>query len=212
MEKINRLLIVANGEPVGKAKAVSLAKEAGFIIAADGGVVCCRDYGIDPDVLIGDLDSVRSLDPPFPKEKTIHNPDQYSTDMEKALALAREKAPRRIDVINAFGKRTDHTLGNLFFLYSFEFSGALFMHDDSGSMRRLGPGKHILKGLRGRTVSIFAPLPVRDLRMSGFAWPLEEEKLDPMFVGVSNVIEEDEAIIKIGEGSLFFYLLDGDWA
>jgi len=210
MKKTHRLLIVANGEPVGKTKALSLAERADFIIAADGGVVCCRDYGIDPDILIGDLDSARTLDPPFPKEKTIHNPDQYSTDMEKALALAREKAPQRIDVINAFGKRTDHTLGNLFFLYSFDYSGTLYMHDDNGSMCRLGPGKHTLKGLRGRTVSIFAPLPVMNLRISGFAWPLQEEKLEPMFVGVSNVIEEDEAAIEIGEGSLFFYLLDGE--
>ena len=59
-----------------------------LVIAADGGYVHLKKQGIEPDVLMGDFDS---LDQVPDRELIRHSPMKDDTDMALAVAYARER-------------------------------------------------------------------------------------------------------------------------
>lgn len=89
-----------------------------LFIAADGGADRARELKLIPDVIIGDLDSFSG----FADKATqiIHDPDQETNDLEKALKLALDHPCSHIAVFGATGKRIDHTLKNLSVLLQFD--------------------------------------------------------------------------------------------
>ena len=125
--------------------------------------------------------------------------------MEKALNFALDLKADVIEIIAAFGKRMDHTLGNMLILHNFKGAVPLTMYDDFGKMQLLLPGETILKGKKGKTVSLFALEVVTNIMLSGFKYPLEEQKIGPAFLGVSNEIDSDKASIKFQSGRLLMY-------
>lgn len=85
--------------------------EAGdLVIAADGGYTYLRKLGIDPDVLMGDFDSLEYV--PEHEHLFRHSPIKDDTDMDLATAYAREHGYRRIYLYGGLGGRLDHTMGN----------------------------------------------------------------------------------------------------
>lgn len=115
-------LIIADGEPLSKAKTQRLAKNKS-VIALDGALKVCLDYEILPDLVMGDFDA---LSEDFIKEvKTKYNipfertPCQNSTDLEKALHYLYDHHAKNICICHATGRRLDHTLYNLRLLKRF---------------------------------------------------------------------------------------------
>ena len=64
MHNLSNVLLIGNGTLPGAALLERLAREATFILAADGGADKARAAGIRPDLVIGDLDSLSSAPPP----------------------------------------------------------------------------------------------------------------------------------------------------
>ncbi|MEZ4770045.1 MAG: thiamine diphosphokinase [Caldilineales bacterium] len=88
-----------------------------LVVAADGGANWCAAWGWQPDLVIGDMDSVdvsvaRRLQAhgvPFDR----HPVEKDETDLELALCAAVERGAEEIVIAAALGGRIDHTLGNL---------------------------------------------------------------------------------------------------
>jgi len=199
------ILIFANGENTKITDMPSFVFNADYIIAADGGIFNCFKHNIQPHCIIGDLDSYKDKEL-HPKTKIIHLTEQNSTDMEKAIEHAKTLNPDIIDVFCSFGKRMDHTLGNIFILNNYT-DMQIYMHDAYGTMYGLNPGEKLLTGLAGTTVSLFALSKVENISLSGFEYPLLEESIGPAFIGVSNKIVSDKATIKFKKGRLIVYQL-----
>lgn len=89
-----------------------------LFIAADGGADRARELKLVPDVIIGDLDSFSGI--ADKATQIIHDPDQETNDLEKALKLALDHPCSHIVVFGATGKRIDHTLKNLSVLLQFD--------------------------------------------------------------------------------------------
>lgn len=107
-------LIIANGTLPHPDFVRALVKLAKFIICSDGGANHAHALGIKPDIIIGDFDSIN---PPtkdfFQDVEQIVIPDQYSTDLEKAISYCIQKKITSVDIVGAFGDRIDHTTGSL---------------------------------------------------------------------------------------------------
>ena len=123
-------LVVANGPPLGQAD-FHRVWHGEPILALDGAANYLASYGIKPDVILGDFDSVE--DPAqFGIRATLHEMDQAAspyyapngtlivpawdqdrTDLEKGIRFLDEKGAEAIIIINALGGRLDHTLSNL---------------------------------------------------------------------------------------------------
>lgn len=82
-----------------------------LIIAADGGYTYLKELNIEPDVLIGDFDSLELI--PEHRELIRHSPLKDDTDMALAVAYAAEEGYRTFFIYGGLGGRLDHTLANL---------------------------------------------------------------------------------------------------
>lgn len=94
--------------------------QAQFIICADGGADHARQFGIKPDVMLGDFDSISEENFryfkdigteifKFPAEKDM-------TDTELAIEFAIDRGFSSVIIIGGIGTRFDHTLSNVFML------------------------------------------------------------------------------------------------
>ncbi len=207
-EKI--VVIIANGEAF-KPYLKDFISNSDIIIAADGGVINCKIANIIPDYIIGDLDSIQfDINKYFPAAEIIHNPDQETTDMEKSLNLAISLHPEKIKVFSAFGRRTDHIVGNILIFHKMiklilEESIELEIFDNFGKMKILTSGKHEIREKIGSTVSLFSISQIQNLTLKGFRYDLNNQDFTSNFLGISNVYESEICNINFDSGILFLY-------
>lgn len=90
---------------------------ADVVVAADSGADRAAALGLDVDVLVGDLDSVSPATVAAVEEaggRVVRHPrDKDATDVELALDVAVELAPKRIIAVGGHGGRLDHALATL---------------------------------------------------------------------------------------------------
>ena len=87
-----------------------------MLIAADGGLDHALAAGLEPSVLVGDLDSVSASGLAWASEHTTivrHPVDKPATDTELAVAHAASLAPERILLVAGVGDRLDHAVAAL---------------------------------------------------------------------------------------------------
>jgi len=110
-------LIVCGGTPPSKKLLEAEIKAADLTIGADSGGYVFLGFKYFPDVVIGDLDSFKYTN--HEGINVIHDPDQETNDLEKALAYALAKGATSCTVLGTLGKRIDHTIKNVSVLQQF---------------------------------------------------------------------------------------------
>jgi thiamine pyrophosphokinase len=199
-------LILCNGRPPSESLFEETLEWADLFIAADGGGNTARSLGTLPDYVIGDLDSFEPKDDE--EINIIHDPDQQSNDLEKALKLARKKNSGQIKVLSATGNRLDHTLKNLSVLKQFNDQFEQLTFIDADGMFRLLP-RHFTKEIPiDTTVSLF-PLSgkVTGITTKGLQYPLDDETLENgVRDGSSNMVVSTPVSIFYEEGDLLLFI------
>ena len=88
MEKLNlnnfKSIICLNGNLPEKSFFKKILEKNIPIIGVDGGAELLYNIGVNPDFIVGDMDSCQDLSK-FPKSKIIIIEDQKYTDFEKAI-------------------------------------------------------------------------------------------------------------------------------
>lgn len=94
-------------------------EEGDIVIAADSGYETAKKLKLPVDVLIGDMDSIKT---DLPKSiETIKLPAEKDvTDTEAAVELALERGAESLCIIGGIGTRVDHTLASLGILEDME--------------------------------------------------------------------------------------------
>ncbi len=206
-KKYHNLLIIANGQPPAPKILQQLIRETSLIIAVDGGSTICYHNHIQPDYIVGDLDSIRpELRDYFANTKFIYLPDQNFHDLEKAIKFAQSLNPQIIKIVAAFGKRADQTLANLLTLQSKFNQISLEFYDDYGRLEIISTNRQIILPV-GQLISLFSFLPVYGITLHGFKYPVQDVDYPHGFNGLSNVIAKKPAKIIIKQGSLYLYTL-----
>ncbi|MFZ5519389.1 MAG: thiamine diphosphokinase [Candidatus Zhuqueibacterota bacterium] len=202
----NTIAIIANGEMLHASLMQKIIKQSDIIIVTDGGIKSCRAADIQPHYIIGDMDSSTGLEREFfSSARIIHDPDQETTDMQKALHFAASLKPQRIKVMAALGKRADHSTANLLILQEFNSTCPVEIYDNFGRLTLLRPGNHALNVVKGSTVSFFSLGPISGLSLSGFQFNLAEKNYPSYFIGISNVVAENGCQVTFETGGLFMY-------
>lgn len=200
------VLIIANGEPPGDDILNDLVSRSDIIVAADGGSTICFQKNITPDFIVGDMDSTNEpVLAHFKTSEIIKTPDQDRHDLDKALHFAQTLKPEIIYITAAFGKRFDHSIANLLLLQKQYQNQSLEFYDDYGCLSMIS-GESVLDQSVGQVVSLFSFLPVVGLSLTGFQYSLSNMDYPYGFNGLSNVIRQQNAMIRIKKGSLFLYI------
>lgn len=174
--------IYCNGQQLEEALFSRYFAWANQLIAADGGAYNALHHGVNPSVIIGDLDSFTEEAPEG--VTVLHNPDQESNDLQKALTYAAENSADNVVVAGVMGDRFDHGLNNLSVLveYSQRFSSLSFI-DNFGYSFVAEPTQHI-ETAPGKVISLYPVAGAVDgIITQNLKYPLVNESLE---VGVRN--------------------------
>jgi thiamine pyrophosphokinase len=203
-----RALLFANGvlEAVGAIRAYLRPDD--YLVAVDGGLGHLDCLGRQPNILIGDLDSV---DPA--RVLALENAgveikkypvDKDETDLELALQFVAQQGFKTIRVVGALGGRIDQMLGNLYLLSLESLTGCDVRLEDGMTEVALVKGKIVIDGQPGDIISLL-PLGVSvvGVTTTDLKYPLHAETLFPDHSrGISNVMLKSRCRIKIEEGKL----------
>jgi thiamine pyrophosphokinase len=205
-----RTVVVITGSAPLHERAIAAIPTDAVVLAADGGLDHARAAGIDPSVLVGDLDSVTALGLAWASEHTTvvrHPVDKAATDTELAIEHATSFEPERIILIAGQSDRLDHAVAALGALGAPALSavGQLEAWWGPDQLRVLhGPGSMALDLPAGTTFSVLAMHGVAEgVTVEGARWPLLEHRLDPLVgLGVSNVVDEPPVTVAVERGVL----------
>lgn len=197
--------VIFAGGPSAPRLDVSLLPSGAIIIAADSGLDHARRLGLEPTILVGDLDSVSAEGLRWAEENGIvidkHPADKDETDLELALSAAAHICDELIVVDGGQG-RADHAFANLALLAAPRFAGvelSAFVGDAVVTVIR---SHRELRGGVGDLVSLFALGSIASgVSSTGLRWPLREADLEPgSTLGVSNEFAASEATVDVGIG------------
>ena len=186
-----------------------------FVIAADGGLRALEEMNIQPDLLIGDLDSLgdHPLPDGVPLEK--HPVEKDDTDTGIALAQGYAMGYRDFVLCGCAGGRVDHLLANFQSMCHYSRLGA--------SVRLIAPSYdayaitnrsiHLPKRPEGTTVSVFCHgEKAQGVSIQGLFYELSDYTLTcdhPLGVSNQHTLKGAEISVKNGTLLIIQYLNKG---
>lgn len=201
------VFVLANGEPPSRALVRRLRRECGFLIAADGGANTARKYGLTPDVIIGDLDSVLpGTRRAFRESRLLRVRSQNNTDLEKALDYIASHGGRRVVVTGITGRRIDFTLGNLSILWNYTAVLDIVVAGDGWEAFPAGRLR-ALRVRKGTTVSLIPFGPCHGITLRGLRYGLTNASMSVGEIGVSNVAVRSSVSVAVRRGNMLIILL-----
>lgn len=178
------------------------------VIAADGGMDHLSRWGILPDLLIGDFDSIADIPEGIPRKQFPGAKDE--TDLRLAMEEGYARGFRRMVITGAWGGRPDHSAGNLQLLVWAARQGCRVQMRCGDFTAAALAGGDALR-LRGTgTVSVFAyGGQALGVTLQGLEYPLEDAILyDDTPLGVSNHLA-GEGMITLAQGMLLLFWASG---
>lgn len=174
-----------------------------YVIAADRGFDSLMAYGVDPDLVVGDFDSLGHA-PNHPN--IIQLPvEKDDTDLVFALRKGLELGYRRFVLLGGVGGRLEHTMGNLQLLDWLTTQGAQgFLAGEKTAATALRNGALTFPPSMTGYLSVFCNSgTARGVTLSGLKYPLESYEMSGSFpIGVSNQFTGVPATVAVDDGCL----------
>lgn len=212
MENLKRAVVILNGNlSYDLDEYKKRLENRPFIVSCNGGYLNSIKLNIQPDLIIGDLDSINHIEfenkITFPKEKD-------KSDSELAVDYLIEKAFKEIEFWGAIGDRIDHTLFNISLLLKIYKEGAkglifhppfyVFLIDKNYKFKRKNKG-----------IVSFYPFTfeIKNLKIKNLKYELNgkniylgnSETLSNEFVDKEGEVEFDEGLILVISESLWVH-------
>jgi thiamine pyrophosphokinase len=202
------------GEGPSRERCAEIARRADCIAAADSGLILAEEAGITPDVIAGDMDSLREAEggesrlSKYPPESIFRYPaDKDLTDTEVAIGLLEERGCDEIILAGGGGGRLAHVLA-IKALFEDEDARVSEWHTARERIMLLRGARSVRVGLAaGSVVSIF---PVGggpwSARSEGLKWGLEGVRWTRDSFGISNVALEDRISVESRGGNFLMVM------
>lgn len=187
--------------------------EEDLVIAVDGGINYCSVLEIEPDILLGDFDSVNEaqreailqMKEAVPERVVVLKPEKDDTDMLAALRLGLEKGYDYFLIYGGTGGRVEHTLANIQSLLYLKNHGAVgYLMDGSGMIFVMKNEEVKLRDNLEGYFSLFAlGKEAKGVTIRGMKYELTDDTMSNDFpIGVSNEFIGKEATVSVEDGEL----------
>jgi thiamine pyrophosphokinase len=181
------IVILAAGDFPKAEEPLRALHEADLRICCDSAAEELVAYGMEPDYIVGDLDSIS---PEFKEryaDRITHVEEQDDNDLTKSFHLALTLQPSRIMILGATGRREDHTLGNISLLIDYvrEASCPVEMLTDHGRFFVI-LDTTTLSCVPGQPVSIFAFDNSLKIKSAGLKYPTDQVRFDALWKATLN--------------------------
>ena len=201
MKKNKNIAVVLNGQMPKEKILINQIQSADYIIAVDGSGNTLIDLNIIPDVIIGDFDSINSIN-----DKNIEfvkTEDQSKTDFRKTLEWCIEKNILEISVYGLSGKSDDHFLGNYYTLNDF---GVIINWTAFTDFSFISPckGTKEFESFSGQKVSLFCMTGESIINSKNLEYPLKSYHLKPSDKAVRNISVSNKFTVESTNAILVF--------
>lgn len=199
-------LIIANGSMNDYDFYKSMMENYDCIICADGASNHAYNMNINPDIIIGDLDSIEDEVKQYFVNKNIRfnkfPSKKDKTDTEICIDYAIHIGSKEIDFIGVLGTRMDHSLANINLLYSLLKKGIKASIINENNEMHITDDKIQITGNKGDIVSV---IPIHSdalgVTLKGLEYPLYNYDLGfATSRGISNILVGDKCEISLKSG------------
>jgi thiamine pyrophosphokinase len=181
-----------------------------FIIAVDGGYKYCTEHAINPDMIIGDFDSLGNI--PTRGNVIVLPRVKDDTDTAAAVSVGLNAGYDEFHIYGGTGGRLDHTLANIALVISLAQSGKrAFLFDNGSVITAVSNAQISFMPKPGGTISVFAATDRADgVTLSGLKYTLEQAVIyHNIPLGVSNEFTEKSASVSVKSGTLLIIFDSG---
>lgn len=178
-----------------------------LVIAADGGFDTLYNFGIKPDLIVGDLDSIDSV--PRGIEIVRFPTKKDETDIHLAYLEGTKRGYEFFKIFGGTGGRSDHTFANYCLLMHIRDNGGRAeLIDELGGAFVIKNERIVLRGKPGRHLSVFAFGGLaKGVYITGAEYEVKNTELSPSFpLGVSNSFLDKPVEIEVEDGYLLIMI------
>lgn len=193
---------------------VDIGLKAGdMCIAADGGYLYCKMLGIEPDMVVGDMDSldesvsedIAQMLTKTPERVHMLKPEKDDTDTLAAIRLALKEGYRQFRIYGALGGRVEHTIANIQCLSFLKNQGAKGYIMDANLMMTVIKNETVRfnRTMEGY-MSLFALGDrAEGVTITGMKYPLTDAVVTNDYpIGISNEFIGEEGQVTVQKGML----------
>ncbi len=197
-------IILANGAFPEHEIPLSFLQKAERTICCDGATENLLAYGLIPDYIVGDLDSLSDELTSRYADILHHNPDQETNDLTKAIHFCLKNDWKNITILGATGKREDHSLANISLLADYSEAVNVQMLTDYGVFTAINQSSSF-ESFPGQQVSFFSLTPETLFSTKNLAYPLNKRALSSWWQGTLNESSGDKFDIEINDGKVLIF-------
>lgn len=195
-------VLLCNGEPPSQGLLKRAVRGADVFVCADGGANAARRYGVQPDLIAGDLDSVsRTTLQWCTRARIVRVRRQDNTDLEKTLDLLLKESVTGVLILGIAGGRLDMTLGNLSVLWNYTSRLRITCAGDGWRAHPV-VGTLVLTARPGATVSLVPFGACSGITLHGLKYPLRNARMPVGTIGVSNVALRSRISVTVTRGHM----------
>jgi len=192
---------------------VQYDKDKDTVIAVDGGLLYCTFLQLEPDLIVGDFDSVdeerweaiKVIMRETPEKVVRLIPEKDDTDTLAALRIGLEMGYENFHIYGGLGGRLEHTIANMQCLSFLKKQGAKGYLMGESTMVTVIQNETLRfrKEMEG-FVSVFAMgEKAEHVTINGMKYLLDDATISNDFpVGISNEFVGEEGSITVGKGQL----------
>ena len=203
-----RAVVIAGGEIISYERVRSFLKPEDYYIFCDSGLFHKEGLNVEPDLIIGDFDSHEKVDT---GSEIITLPEMKDdTDSLSGVKLALKRGFKDFLLLGMTGRRTDHTLCNLYLLsYIKSHDGKALIVDDWSEMEVVEKEEVFISDSYAYFSLIAWKGKCDGVNIENALYPLSSAVIEPEYqYGISNEPLKGGSRVWVEKGSL---LLIKDW-
>lgn len=200
-----KTVILANGNYPTHSVPLARLHDAKLIVCCDGAAEKLVAHGLEPGIIIGDLDSVSPALKKRYEEILVTDADQETNDLTKAVNWCISQGIEEVVILGATGIREDHTLGNISLLAGYCEKIDAVMLTNTGIFRVYDHSVTIASH-PGQQVSIFSIDPMLTVTSSGLRYPLNNLRLNSWWRGTLNEAATMEFRLEFENGRVIVFM------
>jgi thiamine pyrophosphokinase len=198
------VIVLADGQFPEHKLPLGILGSGKSIVCCDGAAMKLSNYGLEPTIIIGDLDS---LTPEYKNkyaDRLVQDPDQETNDLTKAINYCARNGVVKVYILGATGLREDHTLGNISLLAAYSSFIRAEMYTDAGFFVAVNREER-LQSFPGQQISVFSLEPDQLLTLRNLKYPLENKPLHSWWEGSLNEAVGDWFELQFVQGKYLVF-------
>lgn len=191
-----KTVIVGNGAFPSCEKALNALREANCIICCDGAVGKLTTNGFQPDVVVGDCDSIGEEDLlQYQSILSIDKSEEYN-DLQKALKFCLKHKLTNATLVGCDGLRDDHFIANISIMATYSTQMRLTMVTQHGWFQAIETTTTLASTPR-QQISIFSTDKTLPLTFHNLKYPVKERCFQHLWEGSLNEALQEHFTIQL---------------